>query len=78
MDPRTALMDGFTLWLDEVASGNRVSQQTPLDTFATSARNCGRTAPWLRDIAEARSPSVSDARQAVTDLQGMELVKRDG
>lgn len=78
MNPRNALMDGFTLWLEDVASGPRVSQKAPLDSFATSARNCGRTAPWLHQIADNKPLSASDQRQAVTDLQGMELVKRDG
>lgn len=78
MDPRNSLMDGFTLWLEEVASGNRVSQRAPLDSFATSARNCGRTAPWLHEIAAGEQPNASDVRQAVTDLQGMQLAVRSG
>lgn len=76
MNPRNSLMSGFTLWLEEVAGGPRVSQRAPLDAFATSARNCGRTAPWLHEIAAGRNLSASDPRQAVTDLQGMQLAVR--
>lgn len=78
MDPRIFLEDGFTRWLEEKASGHRVSQSAPLDSFASSARNCGRTAPWLIRLANGSTLNVNDRAQAITDLAGMSLVSRDG
>lgn len=74
VDPRHALRDGFSQWLEElVGSGIRPSRR--LDPFSSSMRNIGRTIPWLSDIAQVQAPTAGDQTQAVTDLRSARLVE---
>jgi hypothetical protein len=75
VEPRQALRDGFSRWLDEYSQDNfALRGNGPLDPWTSSLRNSARTVPWLNLTEQVKPLPVNDATQAVRDMRAASLI----
>lgn len=74
VEPRHALWDGFSRWLDEFGPRFSIQAKRALDPFSSSMRSSARTVPWLSEIEQGLDLSPRDKAQAIGDMARALLV----